>query len=74
MKSNHPGTVLWDEVNILIRGYSPFQFTSEFPSQVLVETKVDNQFVNSLCLTAMSLCLSAEMAPMFFFLFLSLDY
>jgi hypothetical protein len=74
MKFNHPDTVLWDEVNSLSRGDSPFQFPSELPSQVPVQTQVDNQFLTNLWLTAMSSCLSAEVASIFFLLFFPLDY
>jgi hypothetical protein len=36
--------------------------------------KENNQYANNLWLTAISTNLSAEMAPMFFLLFFSLDY
>jgi hypothetical protein len=74
MKFNHQTTVLWDEVHILSRGDSPFQFPSALISQMPVQTQVDKQFVTNLWLIAISTCLSAEMAPMFFLLFFSLDY
>jgi hypothetical protein len=74
MKFKHPNIVLWDEVNIFSPGNSPFKFPSELPSQISAMAKENNQYANNLWLTAISTNLSAEMAPMFFLLFFSLDY
>jgi len=74
MRFKYQNTVLWDEVNILSRGNSPFQFPSELPSQMSVMTHVNKKYANNLWLTAISTHLSAEMAPLFFMLFFFLDY
>jgi hypothetical protein len=73
MKFNHPDTVLWDEMHILSRGDSPFQFPSEFTSQMPVKIQGDNHLITMLCQTAMSTCLPEEVTLLILLLLFSLD-
>jgi hypothetical protein len=72
MKSNHPHTVLWDEVDTLRREDFPLQ-CRELTSQVPEKTQGDNHLFTRLCQTALSTCLPEEVTLLIILLLSSLD-